>query len=131
MPIQDSTAWPRGNQRKQKKFKRLCITFVLFTHIHTYIYIYIYVYIYKVRKSHIYKQIYLYNNTNIYTDIYSCIDVSTCTFIYRGCPRGVMVKAMDCRIVVREFVLQSLYYIHIRANTLGKGMNPLILPAKG
>ena len=45
-----------------------------------------------------------------------------------GCPRGVMVKAMDCRIVVREFVLQSRYYVHFRANTLGKGMNPLILP---
>ena len=26
-----------------------------------------------------------------------------------GCPRGVMVKAMDYRIVVREFVLQSRY----------------------
>ena len=44
------------------------------------------------------------------------------------CPRGVMVKAMNCGIVVREFVLQSLYYVHFRANTLGKGMNPLILP---
>ena len=41
-----------------------------------------------------------------------------------GCPRGVMVKAMDCGIVVREFVLQSCYYIHFWANTLGKGMNP-------
>ena len=49
----------------------------------------------------------------------------------RGCPRGVMVKALDCRIVVREFVLQSRYYVHSRANTLGKGMNPLILPAIG
>ena len=49
----------------------------------------------------------------------------------RRCPRGVMVKAMDCRIVVREFVLQSRYYVHFRANTLGKGMNPLILPAMG
>ena len=48
-----------------------------------------------------------------------------------GCPRGVMVKAMDCGIVVREFVLQSRYYVHFRANTLGKGMNPLILPAMG
>ena len=48
-----------------------------------------------------------------------------------GCPRGVIVKAMDCRIVVREFVLQSCYYVHFRANTLGKGMNPLILPAMG
>ena len=44
------------------------------------------------------------------------------------CPRGVMVKAMHCGIVVREFVLQSRYYVHFRANTLGKGMNPLILP---
>ena len=45
-----------------------------------------------------------------------------------GCPRGVMVKAMNCGIVVREFVLQSRYYVHFRANTLGKGMNPRILP---
>ena len=49
----------------------------------------------------------------------------------RGCPRGVMVKAMDYGIVVHEFVLQSRYYVHFRANTLGKGMNPLILPAMG
>ena len=42
-----------------------------------------------------------------------------------------MVKAMDCGIVVREFVLQSCYYVHFLANTLGKGMNPLILPAMG
>ena len=46
-------------------------------------------------------------------------------------PRGVMVKAMDCGIVVSEFVLQSRYYVHFRANTLGKGMNPLILLAMG
>ena len=50
---------------------------------------------------------------------------------FGGCPRGVMVKAMNCGIVVREFVLQSRYYVHFRANTLGKGMNPLILPAMG
>ena len=48
-----------------------------------------------------------------------------------GGPRGVMVKAMDYGIVVREFVLQLLYYVHFRANSLGKGMNPLILPAMG
>ena len=48
-----------------------------------------------------------------------------------SCPRGVMVKAMDSGIVVREFVLQSRYYVHFRANTLGKGINPLILPAMG
>ena len=44
---------------------------------------------------------------------------------------GVMVKAMDCGIVVSEFLLQSRYYVYFRANTLGKGMNPLILPAMG
>ena len=48
-----------------------------------------------------------------------------------GGPRGVMVKAMDCGIVISEFVLQSRYYVHFRANILGKGMNPLILPAMG
>ena len=42
------------------------------------------------------------------------------TITLGGCPRGVMVKAM--------FVPQSRYYVHFRANTLGKGMNPLILP---
>ena len=42
-----------------------------------------------------------------------------------------MIKAMDCGIVVSEFVLQSRYYVHFRANTLGKGMKPLILPAMG
>ena len=46
----------------------------------------------------------------------------------KGC---VMVKAMDCGIVVREFLLRSRYYVHFRANTPGKSMNPLILPAMG
>ena len=49
----------------------------------------------------------------------------------RGCPRGVMVKAMNCGIVVSEFVLQSRYYVHFRANTLGKCMDLLILPSMG
>ena len=49
--------------------------------------------------------------------------------IIGGCPRGVMVKAMDCGIVVREFVLQARYYVPFRTNTLGKGMNPFIHPA--
>ena len=48
-----------------------------------------------------------------------------------GCPRVVMVKAMYCGIVVHEFILQSRYYAHFQANTLGKGMNPLILLAMG
>ena len=49
----------------------------------------------------------------------------------RECPHGVMVKAMDCEIIVSEFELQLRYYVHFRANTFGKGMNPLILPAMG
>ena len=35
--------------------------------------------------------------------------------VTRGCPCGVMVKAMDCGIVVSEFELQSRYYGHFRA----------------
>ena len=48
-----------------------------------------------------------------------------------GCPHGIMVKVMDCEIVANEFELQLRYYIHFRTNTLGKGMNPLILPSIG
>ena len=62
-------------------------------------------------------------------------DLSLLVTIYSsqkwGCPPSVMIKAMDCEIVVSEFVFQSRYYVHFRANTLGKGMNPLILPAMG
>ena len=54
--------------------------------------------------------------------------ISLCE-LQNGCPRGVMVKALDCGIVVSEFVLPSRNYVHFRANTLGKGMNPLILLA--
>ena len=43
----------------------------------------------------------------------------------------LMVKAMDYEIVVREFELQSRYYVHFRTNTLGKGMYPILLPAMG
>ena len=42
---------------------------------------------------------------------------------------GVIVTAMDSGIVVSEFEPQLRYYVHFRANTLGKGMNLLILPA--
>ena len=49
----------------------------------------------------------------------------------RGGPRGVMVKALACEIVVNEFELQSRYYVHFRLNTSGKGINPLTLPAMG
>ena len=39
----------------------------------------------------------------------------------KGCPFGVMVKAMDCGIGVSEFELQSCYYVHFQTNILGKG----------
>ena len=42
---------------------------------------------------------------------------------------SVMVNALDCKIVVSEFELQSCYYVHFGTNTLGKGMNLLILQA--
>ena len=48
-----------------------------------------------------------------------------------GDPHGVMVKALDFGIVINEFKLQSCYYVHFQTNTFGKGMNPLMLPAKG
>ena len=58
----------------------------------------------------------------------------TSLFLSKGgleCPRGIMVKVMDCGIVVSKFELQSRYYDHVRTNTLGKSMNLLILPAMG
>ena len=39
-----------------------------------------------------------------------------------GSPRGVMVKAVECGIVVSEFELQSRYYVHFQTNTLGKSL---------
>ena len=52
------------------------------------------------------------------------------THKYRGCFRGV-IKAMNWGVIVSEFELQSRYNVHFRSNTLGKGVNPLILPAMG
>ena len=39
-----------------------------------------------------------------------------------------MVKKINYELAANEFELQSRYYAHFRTNTLGKGMNPLILP---
>ena len=41
-----------------------------------------------------------------------------------GSPRDVMAKVVVCGIE-----LQSRYYVHVRTNTLGKGMNPPVHPA--
>ena len=39
--------------------------------------------------------------------------------------RGVLANVLDYDTVVREFEFQSRYYVHIRTNILGKGMNSL------
>ena len=44
---------------------------------------------------------------------------------------GVMVKAMDCGIVVSELKLQSCYYVPFQTNTLGKGMKSPYPPNSG
>ena len=44
---------------------------------------------------------------------------------------GVMVKALDCGIVLSEFEIQSHYYVHFRTYTLGRGINPLIFLSVG
>ena len=46
-------------------------------------------------------------------------------------PSGVMANGLDNDIVVSEFELQSRFYIHFQTNTLGKGMNSLILSVSG
>ena len=59
-----------------------------------------------------------------------CIKLSW-TLRYGGGPRGVMIKTLDCEIVVIKSELQSCYYVHFRINTLRKGMNPLMPPPMG
>ena len=48
-----------------------------------------------------------------------------------GRPRGLMVKAIGCGIVVSEFVHLSRYYVHFRTNTLGKVIEPPYPPRSG
>ena len=64
----------------------------------------------------------------IYIYIYNAL-LRTHTYIYmrRGGHLGVMVKAIDCRIVVSKFEVQSCYYVHFRTKILWKGMFPFIL----
>ena len=76
---------------------------------------------FTIKIRNVLKMVSFHNTINYFT-----------TQINKGeCRCGVMVKVMDCGYVVSEFVLQSRYYIHFRANTLGKGMNLLILLAMG
>ena len=43
---------------------------------------------------------------------------------------GVVVNMFDSNIKVGKYELQTRYNIPFRTNTLGKGINPLIQPAK-
>ena len=45
-----------------------------------------------------------------------------------GSPQGVVVKALDCGIIVSEIELLSRYYIHFWTNTPVKAINPLFSP---
>ena len=49
----------------------------------------------------------------------------------QGNSRCLVTNVLDCNIVVSEFELQSIYYVHVRTNTPGKGMNPHIFPFMG
>ena len=51
--------------------------------------------------------------------------------LFGGCLHGVIVKAINCGVVVTEFELQSHYHLYFRVNTLGKSMNTFILLAMG
>ena len=42
-----------------------------------------------------------------------------------------LANELDFDIIVSKFKPQSHYYVHLRTNTLGKGINFLILPAMG
>ena len=46
-------------------------------------------------------------------------------------PRGSVVKELDCSLDVTEFELKSRYYVQFWTITLGKGMDPFMLPAMG
>ena len=87
-----------------------------------YIYIYIYISFLTQYKKEVPKEISEEDNW---------IAKGTNGIVVNMMDWDIVVRVMDCGIVVSEFVLQSRYYIHFRANTLEKGMNPLILPAMG
>ena len=49
--------------------------------------------------------------------------------VSKGSLRGVMANVLDYNIVVNKSELQTRYYVRFRTNTLGKGLNPFILPS--
>ena len=71
-------------------------------------------------------------NYIIHFVIMSHVFEKSLNYHYWECPWDVMVKALDCVIVVREFELQFRYYVHFRTNTFGKGVKvKLVTLAEG
>ena len=60
----------------------------------------------------------MYMHTYIYIYIYTYL----LTYAWRGL-RGVVDKILDNSIVVSKFELATLYYVHLRTNTLRKGIS--------
>ena len=86
-----------------------------------------------VRTTSLYRYILLLNNIK-FMKPYNCekttvyYQFESLMLMLKPCPRGVMVKSLDCGIAVSVFELQSCYYVHFRTNNLAKGIDPLILP---
>ena len=49
----------------------------------------------------------------------------------RECPCSVMIKELDCGIVVSEIEIQSRYIIHFWSNTFGERHEPSYPPSYG
>ena len=89
-----------------------------------------------------------YNDTSIFgfshgsgkkKRIYICVCVCVCvcvrvikvTIRRRRYPCGIMVKALDCGIVVSEFELQSCYYVHFLCKYPWERYEPPYPPSYG
>ena len=107
----------------------ISIYILSYIHILTYIYLNLHIYIYIY--THTYIQIHTQTNPASITQRVSLEFGILLSCMVHFHYLNEMVKALDCGIVVRKYVLQSRYYVHFWANTLGKGMSPLILPAMG
>ena len=106
------------------------------------IYIYTYIYIYtNIFVKHFFF-CFLYNIVFFFVIFVCLLSIRLCLYIYihflsnffstyGRCPHGVVVKPMDCGIVVSEFVLQSRYYVYFRTNTLGEKYEPSYTPNYG
>ena len=92
-----------------------------------YIYIHIYIYIYIEREregvsNHPGWRLMRLGYRTCFHTLYE--EKKIYTYIERGCLFGVMVKTLDCRLVVSEFELHSLNYIPFQTASFGKVMNP-------